>query len=183
MLILYSVTKTNKIGPGPVRPRVKMSLVEKENRMFLRIEYDDYTIIAKELEKRGLEKYYSMSLFEKYEGFVYRYLKRSERIDSVFPEHNVNIKIGKNETITISVIDDINRPAIFYDLDYNLVVNMAIFRVIPNIQDGKYVVEIPIEIEYIPFTKRLFTEIVKLYKRYLSIFYPIKKVKMNIEFY
>ncbi|MEM1646456.1 MAG: hypothetical protein QXL96_11490 [Ignisphaera sp.] len=160
-----------------------MSLIERDEKVFLRIEYDDYNVIARELEKRGLEKYYTVSLFGKYEGYVYRYLKRSERIDSVFPEHNVNIKIGKNETFTILIIDDINRPAIFYDLDYNLVVNMAVFRVIPNLENGKYIAEIPIEIEYIPFTKRLLTEIIKLYRRYLSVFYPIKKVKMNIEFY
>ncbi|MEM5882598.1 MAG: hypothetical protein QXS69_04025 [Candidatus Aenigmatarchaeota archaeon] len=172
------MTKTNKIGPGPARPRVKISLVEKENRMFLRVEYTEYESIAKELERRGLQKYYSKQLFGENEGYVYRY------IDSyrIMPEKLYEIKISKNISMMISVVDDINKPVIYYNDFGEMVINMAIFRTIPVKNGDIYVTEVPVDIEYVPFAKKVFSQIVKLYRDYLQNFFPIKRIKLSVEF-
>lgn len=155
-------------------------MVERGEKVFLRIEYQDYTPIARALEQRGLEKYFTTRLFGQQQGQVYRYVS-SERI---VPEGRYELSLGSDFRIWIRAIDDINEPALAFDGgSYDIIVNYAVFRVIPKLEGDVYVAEVPIDALYVPRVRKFFQEIIKLYKRYLELLIEIKKVKLNVEFW
>jgi len=95
-------------------------------------------------------------------------------------EDNIVHRVYQKEKVRIRVIDDINHPVI-YIYDSNLVLNIALFRVIPNYdeREKKYVFQItlPERFVYIPgikFFKYVLWEYVKL----LKICHGNKKVKI-----
>ncbi|MEM4846181.1 MAG: hypothetical protein QW794_00295 [Thermosphaera sp.] len=161
------------------KPKVRLTLIEKEGRAFLRIEYSDYTPIAQKLLARGFERFYSRHLFGDYEGWAYRYTSN----DRIVPDQEVRIKLAEGVALRVKTVDDINLPAVYFT-DYDeLVVNFGIFRVVPTWNGSAYVVDAPIDAIFIPCFKRFFSAVVKLWKMYLEKFIDVKRVRMNVEFW
>jgi hypothetical protein len=85
-----------------------------------------------------------------------------------------------NERVKISVIDDINSPPI-YVRDGYLIMNIAVFRVIPTFVPiaNRYVfeTELPEEFVYLPGVK-FFRYVVKALVKRLNLFEKGSKVKI-----
>lgn len=175
-------TQTQTIAQANVangRPKVRITLVEKNGKAFLRIEYSDYTPIAQKLEARGLRRYRSYRIFGDMEGEAYRYLTN----DYIVPEKYTKVKLANDFELEIKTIDDINSPAVTYTEYDGLIINFAIFRVVPRREGDIYVTEAPINAQFIPCFRKVFYTVVKLWKLYLEYLLPVNKVKLNVEFW
>lgn len=173
-------TAAERMSSGRRKPRVRISLVERDGLPFLRLEYEDYSPIENELKRRGLQKHYSYRLWgTNCEGYFYRYTS-NERI---LPEEVTRMRIN-GYGFDIRVVDDINTPVIQYDSYYDaIIVNVAIFRAVPRKEGDIFVVEAPVSVPYLPYARRFFHYLVKTYKKYLLNFIEVKKVKMSVEFW
>jgi len=55
---------------------------------------------------------------------------------------DVKEEVRKRERVDIDLIDDINEPLIYFDDDGVLILNIAVFRVIPELRGDSYVLEL-----------------------------------------
>ena len=95
-------------------------------------------------------------------------------------EENIAHRVYQKEKVRIRVIDDINHPVI-YIYDSNLVLNIALFRVIPKYdeKEKKYVfrVTLPERFIYLPGIK-FFKYVLPEYVKLLKICHGGKKIKI-----
>jgi len=95
-------------------------------------------------------------------------------------EDNLVHRVYQKEKVQIRVIDDINHPVI-YIYDSNLVLNIALFRVIPTYDENlnKYVFKItlPERFIYLPGIK-FFKYILPEYLKKIKMYHGGKKIKI-----
>jgi len=98
--------------------------------------------LEKVYRKAGLEDYVTQHFLGRYTMRVYRYRDSYQR---VFPTTSFNITIN-SQTYTIDIVDDINERFIVKPNGYNVyVVNLSIFRVIPQCGEKECRAVIPID--------------------------------------
>jgi len=125
----------------------------------------------------NLEKYHTNRLFDKYEADVYRYRGDNERLRQQIISMLFNRRTVSDEDyayIRDYIVDDINKPLI-----YNYLINLAIFRVIPQKCDSKhYFVEFmeDANLIYLPFTKHFREVIMMIHALANEIDYSRKKL-------
>ena len=107
-------------------------------------------------ESWGLELYHTNRLFDKYEGDAYRYRGNieylRERVIRII-WRRTSIPDQDYNYISNNIVDNINKPIIV-----NYLINLAIFRVVPQSCDKKHCYTEFIDdadLIYLPFTKYL----------------------------